>query len=156
MKPIFLLFCVGLLWSQIPVTVESVPPGANVIIDGSAVGNTPLKDYQMNTGEYTFELSLEGWAPAKKQIEIQSARSGVVNFRLRPLLKVLFNTKEKGLTFSLDEKYIWSKKRIQLYVEKGQHLLQVRKGDELVDEKILVFKRNQELNYSLKQLKSND
>jgi len=143
----------SMAWSQIPVSIHSTPPGAAVTIDGTPAGTTPLKDYSLTAGQHTFRLTVEGWAPAEKQIHIQEARSGEIRFRLSPLLKIEFSTTERGLTYTFDNRYTWKKKKVLFYVEKGKHVLQVKRGEDVVDEQIFNFTRNQELHFKLQELK---
>jgi hypothetical protein len=138
-------------WSQVPVSIGSTPTGAVVTIDGASAGTTPLEDYALAPGPHTIRVTLEGWAPAEKQIQIQEARSGQIHFRLQPLLKIEFNTKERGLTYIFDNRYTWKKKKVLFYVEKGKHVLQVKRAEEVVEERIFNFTRNQKLNFSLQE-----
>jgi hypothetical protein len=52
-----------------PLTVISVPPGASVILDGKALGTSPLSA-RATEGSHTIELSLDGYEPFKDVIDV--------------------------------------------------------------------------------------
>jgi len=72
----------------IPLTVVSVPPAANLKIDGQDAGITP-KIVDFSIGAHVVELSKEGYATATSPLDIGSdeAPGGSVSFELGGLSK---------------------------------------------------------------------
>jgi len=72
----------------IPMTVASVPSGANLKIDGQDAGVTP-KIIDFSIGAHVIELSKEGYAPANSPLDVGSdeAPGGSVSFELGGLSK---------------------------------------------------------------------
>jgi formylglycine-generating enzyme required for sulfatase activity len=52
------------------VNIQSVPEGSDVYLDGISVGQTPLTTNPMR-GEYTLELSLDGWQTTHADVKIE-------------------------------------------------------------------------------------
>ena len=52
--------------------VRTEPPGANVSIDGDARGLTPLSLSEMPNGVYQLEVSVPGYKPEQRTVEISS------------------------------------------------------------------------------------
>jgi formylglycine-generating enzyme required for sulfatase activity len=50
------------------LSVESVPAGARVFIDGEAVGETPLLDLAVAAGEHTLQLQAERYLPLEQAL----------------------------------------------------------------------------------------
>ncbi|MBL8949984.1 MAG: serine/threonine protein kinase [Myxococcaceae bacterium] len=66
-----------------PVWATSVPPGAEVVIDGKVVGKAPM-DGMLAEGTYTFAMSLEGYRPWTKRVTITGNRQVHVDAKLVP------------------------------------------------------------------------
>lgn len=58
-----LLFCAAGLTGCVErqFVIESVPPGAQVLINGELIGNTPTQDSFVYYGKYEFVLIKDGW-----------------------------------------------------------------------------------------------
>ncbi len=54
------------------LSVDSSPSGAKVYIDGSYVGDTPLKDYKLSTGEHEVKVVKDGYEEFTKTVTINS------------------------------------------------------------------------------------
>jgi hypothetical protein len=63
--------------------VESEPPGANVTLDGSAVGKTPWENDRTPPGRHTLELTLAGYGDFRTEFELKSGEER----RVRAVLK---------------------------------------------------------------------
>jgi hypothetical protein len=66
------------------VTITSVPPGANILIDGEPSNwKTPVKERLLwPPGTYRIGISHDGFDPAELEIRIPALRSGTVSFEL--------------------------------------------------------------------------
>ena len=56
-----------------PVSVDSVPPGAAVRVDGESMGTTPAA-LELGAGSHRLVLGAEGWKPWEKKIEVEAHR----------------------------------------------------------------------------------
>ncbi|NCF17970.1 MAG: PEGA domain-containing protein [Haliea sp.] len=52
------------------LSVNSQPPGAKVLIDGEAVGETPLADLPVEAGEHQLQVQLDRYLPHAQPLEI--------------------------------------------------------------------------------------
>ncbi|OFV88955.1 MAG: hypothetical protein A2V74_08590 [Acidobacteria bacterium RBG_16_70_10] len=66
----------------------SSPPGAAVLVDGRAVGQTPLSDLQLKPGSHQLEIDLEGYEPWVGVVHVTPGSRARVEASLRPLLRV--------------------------------------------------------------------
>ena len=63
------------------LTVSSEPSGAAVSIDGAAVGNTPWTG-EIAPGRHRLRISLRGYAPLVRMVDLASTRARDLDFRL--------------------------------------------------------------------------
>jgi hypothetical protein len=55
---------------MVRVAIESEPAGADVYVNGSFVGNTPLPDFRLPAGQHLLELSKTGFANWSRRITV--------------------------------------------------------------------------------------
>jgi len=67
-----------------PVWATSVPPGAEIAIDGKPVGKAPM-DGMLLEGTYTFAMQLDGYRPWTKRVTISGNRQVHVEAQLVPI-----------------------------------------------------------------------
>lgn len=72
------------------VTIGSNPPGATVMVDGTAVGTTPLET-SLDEGPHAVELSLEGYTAVQQEVIVVGGEAQAVDVEL---------TKARGGGFS--------------------------------------------------------
>lgn len=142
---------IGGLWGQIPANIHSVPTGAIIRINGIDVGLTPLEAFRLGTGDQNFEIILEGYAPAKKTIEVQEAKSMTIEFRLKKLYNITLTTDEPGLEFVFNKIDTVRGNKNNLVIEEGEHHFQVFREGEQLDEKLIIIDRNKTMKYMLRQ-----
>ncbi len=147
MRSLMLCLLMGNLFSQTHVQIESIPSGASLIIDGKIIGVTPQFQLQLTPGVHSFELSKENHVPVKWKTSIQDAPKVELGFRLSPIYKVQFVSKEKNLQFRLNNDRVWSDKKATLFLENGEHELQVYQGGEMVDEKVIYIQEPTKIVY---------
>jgi tetratricopeptide (TPR) repeat protein len=63
------------------LTISSEPIGAAVSIDGAAVGNTPWTS-EIAPGRHRIRISLKGYAPLVRMVDLASTRARDLDFRL--------------------------------------------------------------------------
>ena len=64
------------------ITVKSVPKGANVMIDNVIVGSTPYLAEAINVGNHKIFVSMDGYAPDAKRVNIEINKESVLFFEL--------------------------------------------------------------------------
>ncbi len=77
-----------------PLMVNSDPPGANVLINGTAVGTTPLQHQVSRRGELTVEVQKRGYKTQFRSTSRKLSSLGIVDvigaaFFLLPLLGLI-------------------------------------------------------------------
>jgi hypothetical protein len=66
------------------LTVRSRLPGAEVLVNGKAVGKTPLStSLALPAGHYQIELRRPGYGPAQQSVDLTEGATGEVSFDLR-------------------------------------------------------------------------
>ena len=71
-----------------PLEVTSTPAGATVFVNGSKIGNTPLREYLVNTGPngqkvVTLRMDLEGYEREVRQVTLRGGEPASVTVRLK-------------------------------------------------------------------------
>ncbi|GEM_PF-2076437 len=74
-----------------PLRIESIPDGAEIIIDDSFTGmHTPAEFWNLSIGTHTITLMIPGYFPARKEvimpIEYPDGTKHLVNLTLKPLI----------------------------------------------------------------------
>jgi PEGA domain len=65
------------------VKLKSDPPGARIVIDGQAIGVTPL-DWELPTGPHTIQMDKPGLVPVTRDIVVVTDQIDVLALELRP------------------------------------------------------------------------
>ena len=68
---IMLCFPVKRLIADSRVVITSDPSGASVTLDGTPIGQTPLREISLPPGAYRLEFQQEGYQPKSYSLEIQ-------------------------------------------------------------------------------------
>lgn len=142
---IFLLVTISL--AQVGLHVESRPSGADVSVDGVTLGKTPIDGKEIKTGEHSIKLTLDGYAPLDYVIDITPAKLLKLDFQLNRLHPVTFTTNEKGLKFKLNDDYTWDSKKEKFLMEAGDHLLEVFRGETLVETRDFTIDQPTNINF---------
>lgn len=66
------------------IEVRTIPPGATVYADGKAVGGTTPTSLRLSAGRHTLTLSLSGYRPLQKEVDLPADGSLVINERFSP------------------------------------------------------------------------
>jgi PEGA domain len=67
------------------LSVLSSPSSAQVSVNGRYAGDTPLNLTSLSPGDYTMEVALQGYLPAKETVTITAGDRKVVEIVLQPL-----------------------------------------------------------------------
>ena len=67
------------------LTFDSEPPGAQVTIDGAAVGRTPCEVPRIASGAHRLELTLQGYMPYKEELTAQAGEARKFSAKLTAL-----------------------------------------------------------------------
>ncbi|MBL7059750.1 MAG: PEGA domain-containing protein [Candidatus Marinimicrobia bacterium] len=137
------------VFSQVPVNVLSSPPFAEVVVDDSLVGKTPLRRLDLSVGYHSINLVLSDHVPIFYELDLQDAAALELRFQLKRLCRVVFKSKEEDLHFRLDGKYEWSSSAMKFTMEEGKHHLEVFDEEELIDEQMLDVLQSSEFIYQL-------
>ena len=70
--------------NQVMLRLNSVPPGAQVIIEGALRGHTPV-DLEIPAGKYEVKLNLDNYLDWKAQLDLTQGDDFPVSVRLRPV-----------------------------------------------------------------------
>jgi hypothetical protein len=76
------------------VKLKSNPMGARIVIDGQAIGVTPL-DWDLPRGKHTIEMDKPGFIPASREVVVVTDQTEVVSLALAPAV-----APERGIAWS--------------------------------------------------------
>jgi TolB-like protein len=79
------------------VSIFTVPSGATVYIDGTEVGRTPLREYEVVPGEHRVLLVLKGYVDYERTVTVSANAHEQLNSNLKPDQKIRLN--EIGFSF---------------------------------------------------------
>ena len=112
------------------VAVDSTPQGAQVQVDGASDPRwiTPLTASGLEPGRHTITISKAGYAPETRTVEIASGNKATIVLHLAQLMATLSVTSSPaGASIYVDGRDIGKVTPSQLNVDKGQHLVLLRK-----------------------------
>ncbi|NOZ75772.1 MAG: PEGA domain-containing protein [FCB group bacterium] len=147
---LILLIPVSIGWGQVNVTIETIPPGAVVTIDGSKVGETPINDLSLASGFHVFRITLDRYSPIRYETHLLAAEKATLRFRLKERFKVKFISEVPEYRYRFDNKYEWFQEKMKFEMEAGRHSLEIFKGDSLIDKKSILIDQATTIHYQLK------
>ncbi len=88
------------------VTIESVPVGATVLLDGVKLGVTPIVDRRVNAGDVELELSADNYLPKTQSVSLPGGGTLPLKVSLAPVTqgKLIVKTDPEGATVTIDGK----------------------------------------------------
>ena len=117
------------------VTVESIPPNANVALDGrggALLGQTPWTS-QLPPGAHTIYLTLDGYEPMQVQVEARAGEPLTLVLRLKPIdtsSVIRVNANIVGATIFIDGQNVGLTPYEQdIRVDAGVHQVVIKKDD---------------------------
>jgi hypothetical protein len=66
------------------LTLNTLPEGANVILDSEFIGQTPINTFPTSTGSHKIQVILKGHLTESHQISITEGKNQELNFYLKP------------------------------------------------------------------------
>lgn len=89
------------------LSLESVPSGARVFINGNDYGETPYERDSIDSGEYEISLSMNGYDTLTETIVIHPGEQMKRSFNLKSNLgKIKLNVNPPGMRVYLDGKFV--------------------------------------------------
>ena len=125
-------------WAE--VTIESVPPGAYVSVDGNKVGETPLK-FQLFPGTHNLEIGADRYKSWRTELVVNANQPQVLdNIQLLPADGTLaLSTKPPGASVTVGDRYAGKTPlKIPLSPDTAHHLRISKAGYEKVARKVKV------------------
>jgi hypothetical protein len=111
------------------LTVNSVPSGAQVQLDGRAAGLTPLSLAGLNPGQHLVVLSKPGYAVESRTVAVYSASRETLAVNLSQLASVASIASDPpGASIIIDGRDTGKTTPAKLVVGQGNHSLEVRKA----------------------------
>ncbi len=111
------------------LSVNSTPQGAQVLIEGRVVGNTPL-NLVLRPGRVDVELRLGGYQPFRTSAQIRPGETTVVNANLTPVVQnglLQINSNPQGAQVVLNGRVVGNTP-LNLTVQPGRYDLELRLG----------------------------
>ena len=136
---------------NVELNVNTIPENVKVHLDGKLVGKTPISGQKIFSGNHTFDIQKDGFAPISYDLNINASKSVSLDFFLNPVYNIKFKTNEGGLIFELNDNHRWTEDVIKMQLEAGGHQLRVYRLGEIIDEQIIVADQPLTFQYYLKK-----
>jgi len=117
------------------LSITSLPSGGQIFIGEDYVGNTPLDDLWIAPGEYDLTVTMEGYQPSYRTIEVLAGRDVNVHTGLRRSGDITFQPADpgyldlagprNGMQVYLDEDYYGRTPLNEIPVPPGRYSLRV-------------------------------
>jgi hypothetical protein len=123
---VWLWWTTGLAERQTALEVRTVPQGAEITLDGKAVGRSDLTLKDLVPGRVEVVARLTGHREVRREVRIEKGKTGLVALTLSPLpgtLVLKVQGPEEFLLASAEE--TWETPR-ELHLEPGEHRFLVR------------------------------
>jgi hypothetical protein len=111
--------------------LSTLPTGANVWVDGTFVGVSPVLIDPLARGHHSVTLSKTGWSVQEVDVDVPSGTTGLVSFRLRtmahtagarPRGSVAFRGLAEGARVAVDGATVRRDPRLALPLAAGTHV----------------------------------
>jgi hypothetical protein len=131
-----MLFLSALLAALLPfgaMYVTSLPAGADVWVDGSYIGRTPVLVDGLRSGKHAITITKSGWKVAEVDQDIAGGNTVATNVMLSPLApppargELELHGLEAGAKVSFDHQ-AWRPLEPRYELPIGQHHLSIREG----------------------------
>jgi outer membrane biosynthesis protein TonB len=112
------------------LAVDSTPTGAQVQLDGKTDPSwvTPLSLTSLQPGQHAITVTKPGYAPDSRTVDVASANRATVVVHLAQLMATLVvHSDPPGANIYIDGRDMGAKTPGQVSVDKGQHVVLVRK-----------------------------
>jgi len=88
------------------VAVGSNPPGAEILLDGKAVGRTPKTLTRLPLGDHPLELRMPGHVPGRRRVELSDPEPRRVSLTLQAMGLIKVRSDPLGAGVYIDEKLV--------------------------------------------------
>ncbi len=139
------------LISNVNLTINTIPENVDISLDGNVLGKTPISGKKISSGNHTFLIQKDGYAPISYDINVNPSKAVSLDFFMNPVYDIKFKTDEVGLTFELNNKHRWTEDIVRMQLEAGDHSLRVYKFGEIIDEQIINADQPLTFQYYLKK-----
>jgi len=112
------------------LAVDSTPAGAQVQVDGKSDPSwvTPFSLTSLQPGQHAIKVTKSGYAPDSRTVDVASGNRATVVVHLAQLMATLVvNSDPTGANIYIDGRDMGTKTPGQVSVDKGQHVVLVRK-----------------------------
>ncbi len=109
------------------LSVNSTPSGAQVLIEGRVVGNTPL-NIVLRPGRVDVELRLSGYQAFRTSVQVRPGETAVVNANLTPVVQngvLQINSNPQGAQVLLNGRVVGNTP-LNLTVQPGRYDIELR------------------------------
>lgn len=137
--------------TNVELNVNTIPENVEVHLDGKFIGKTPISGKKILSGNHTFDIQKNGFAPISYDLNVNASKSVNLDFFLNPVYNIKFKTNEPGLIFELNDNHRWTEDMIKMQLEAGDHQLRVYRLGEIIDEQIIVADQPLTFQYYLKK-----
>ena len=137
--------------TNVELNINTIPENVEVYLDGKMIGKTPILGAKILSGNHTFDIQKDGFAPLLYDLNVNASKSVNLDFFLNPVYNIKFKTNEPGLIFELNDNHRWTEDMIKMQLEAGDHQLRVYRLGEIIDEQIIVADQPLTFQYYLKK-----
>ena len=137
--------------TNVELNINTIPENVEVYLDRKLIGKTPISGAKILSGNHTFDIQKDGFAPILYDLNVNASKSVNLDFFLNPVYNIKFKTNEPGLIFELNDNHRWTEDMIKIQLEAGDHQLRVYRLGEIIDEQIIVADQPLTFQYYLKK-----
>lgn len=137
--------------TNVELNINTIPENVEVYLDRKLIGKTPISGAKILSGNHTFDIQKDGFAPILYDLNVNASKSVNLDFFLNPVYNIKFKTNEPGLIFELNDNHRWTEDMIKMQLEAGDHQLRVYRLGEIIDEQIIVADQPLTFQYYLKK-----
>jgi len=133
------------------LAIDSTPPGAQVQLDGQSDASwvTPLALTSLQPGQHMITVSKSGYSSDSRTINVTSGNRATVVIHLAQLMATLVvKSDPPGANIYIDGRDMGAKTPAQVSVDKGQHVVLVRKMGYIDETASMQFALGQTFNFS--------
>ncbi|MDO9633977.1 MAG: SUMF1/EgtB/PvdO family nonheme iron enzyme [Paludibacter sp.] len=124
------------------------PPGAKISIDGKDYGTTPNTISRLLIGDYSVQLSRQGYAPVSKTISITEGKSAMINETLINGREVTINSTPSGVNLFIDGNAV-GKTPYTGNLTFGSHVLKIEREGKTAERRVEIAQSGGETNFTL-------
>ncbi len=132
------------------ISFETEPTGADVYLDGTKIGKTPIFRYPVNIGHRTYKLQLENYYPVESDLEVREDFQYPIKYVLKPIegtLNIL--SRPTGGNVRINNVPQSQKTPLQVRLKPGEYLITVSADGFLEENTKVIVEPNKEQSVTL-------